>query len=139
MRRLQKTIVCAIIKNDKGEILIDKRNQPDFPEAHGKWEFPGGRIEFGEEPETAIIREVKEETGLDVTISRLLPKIYSNTWKRSESELQVFVLTYECRVTGGQLGTTDEKISDLKFIIPSDIRNYDTLPGINEFVKEFCF
>ena len=64
MGQIQKAIVCAVVKNEFGEILIDRRNQPDFPQIHGKWELLGGHIGFAEEPEVAIIREVKEETGL---------------------------------------------------------------------------
>ena len=64
MEKKQLTIVVAIINNAKGEILFAKRNEPETPEIHNMWEFPGGKIEFGEDPEEAVVREVAEETGV---------------------------------------------------------------------------
>lgn len=83
MSKNQFAIVVAVVVNQNGQILLAKRNQPNSPEIHGKWEFPGGGIEFGEEPEAALLRETKEETGLEVKITRLLPKIYTNLWKKA--------------------------------------------------------
>lgn len=75
MQQKQITIVVALIRNEKKEILIARRNQPDIPEEQNKWEFIGGKINFGEDPEEALVREVKEECGLDVKVVRLLPKV----------------------------------------------------------------
>src|ERR1051326_2887469 len=96
----QITIVVAVIKNERGQILFAKRKEPGNPEVDGKWEFPGGKIEFGEEPEQAVIREAKEETGLTIKIERLLPKVYTNVWQKSEYQdnYQVLILSYECTV-----------------------------------------
>lgn len=64
----QKVSVSAVIFNDKNEILLVKRSLDDdfLP---GIWEMPGGGINFGEEPEDAVVREVKEETGLSINTS----------------------------------------------------------------------
>ena len=74
MELQQHTIVIAIITNDQKDILLAKRHEPEAKHAHDKWEFIGGGIEFGEELEDAVKREVKEEAGVEVKIVRLLPK-----------------------------------------------------------------
>ncbi len=79
MKKIQKAIVVAVVKNDKKEILLAKRKDDEISKASGKWEFVGGHIKFGENPQTAVIRKTKEESGLDVKVIRLLPKIYCNT------------------------------------------------------------
>ncbi|MEK9173722.1 MAG: NUDIX domain-containing protein, partial [Patescibacteria group bacterium] len=70
-------VVIGLIKNEKGEILLQKRLDPLIPAAHEKWEFPGGRIDFGESPEEALIRETREEVGCGIRIQQLLPLVQS--------------------------------------------------------------
>ncbi len=134
MKQKQVTIVVALIKNDKGEILIDRRNQPDTPEEHNKWEFVGGKINFGEDPEEALVREVKEECGLDVKVVRLLPKVLNQLWLNQNPQRQIIILTYECLVIGGELKAKADEVLELKFINPKDIGNYDCLPNVNEII-----
>jgi len=80
MEQKQITIVVALITNEKGEILLARRNEPELVHAHNKWEFIGGGIEFGESPIEALKREVKEEAGVEIKIVRLLPEVVSNVW-----------------------------------------------------------
>ncbi len=61
-RKLPKVGVAAIIIRD-GKVLVGRRVGAH---GHGTWSFPGGHLEFGEEAEQGIAREVKEETGMDV-------------------------------------------------------------------------
>jgi 8-oxo-dGTP diphosphatase len=57
-------VVAAGLVNDKGEVLLAKR--PVGKRLAGKWEFPGGKVEEGETPESALSRELKEELGITV-------------------------------------------------------------------------
>jgi 8-oxo-dGTP diphosphatase len=59
--------VGALIPDGKGRFLLSKRG-PECPYDVGYWEFPGGKVDFGETLETAVIREVEEETGLRVWV-----------------------------------------------------------------------
>ena len=60
------TFAGGCIFNDQGEVLLQRRGDSN------KWGFPGGAIEPGKTPETTAVREVKEETGLDVSVGRLI-------------------------------------------------------------------
>lgn len=63
--------VGALIVNDRGEFFLAKRGR-DARNESGKWEFPGGGVEFGETIEETIIREMKEEYDIDIEIIELL-------------------------------------------------------------------
>lgn len=133
--RKQVAIVVGIVRNEKGEMLIAKRKDPDFPEADNKWEFVGGKIEFGEDPETAVMREIEEETGYKTRILRLLPKVFTNIWtKKDGEEHQVIILCFECGIVGGKLHEKnfDRKIAELRFIDPSEIKNFETLKMVDQ-------
>lgn len=63
-------VVGAVIYNDKGDILCARRSEDmSLP---GYWEFPGGKIEAGETPQTALLREIKEELQCDITIGQFV-------------------------------------------------------------------
>lgn len=66
MRKIE--VVAAIIQRD-GAYFATQRGYGEF---EGMWEFPGGKIEPGERPEAALQREIQEELGIDITISRFL-------------------------------------------------------------------
>jgi 8-oxo-dGTP diphosphatase len=133
MESQQHTIVVALITNEKNEVLLARRNEPELTHAHNKWEFIGGGINFGEDPETAIVREVKEEAGVDVEVVRLLPKILSHVWNLEKGDHQILLLHYECKIVGGTLSPgLDEEISELKYFSLDEIKNLDTLPLIYE-------
>jgi ADP-ribose pyrophosphatase YjhB (NUDIX family) len=87
--------VFAIIFDENDRILLCHRTDYDL------WNLPGGTLEYGEAPWECIIREVKEETGLNVQIDRL-SGIYS---KPDKNEI---VFQYVCTVIGGEIGLNDE-------------------------------
>jgi len=85
----------AIIFDELDRVLLSHRRDLDL------WNLPGGGVESGELPTEAVIRETREETGLDVTIERLVG-VYGKQYK---DEL---VFAFVCRVVGGQLAASDE-------------------------------
>ena len=68
MKRKHITVVAAIIK-DNGKYLVTQRNYGEFKDG---WEFPGGKIEEGERPEEALIREIKEELKVAIRVEDYL-------------------------------------------------------------------
>ena len=80
--RRMVTVVCGCIRRKGGhQVLLSMRHAPGVPGLDGKWEIPGGKIEFGETPEQALIREIQEELGMKVKPIRLLPYLHTNFWE----------------------------------------------------------
>ena len=67
----QFIIIKSLVTNSEGKILFVRRKREWHAEAHNKWEFPGGKVDFGEHPRHTAVRETKEESGYDVTISNI--------------------------------------------------------------------
>ena len=73
--KLLLVVACALVDVD-GRVLITQR--PAGKDMAGLWEFPGGKMEPGEDPETTIIRELREELGIDTAASCLAPLTFAS-------------------------------------------------------------
>jgi 8-oxo-dGTP pyrophosphatase MutT (NUDIX family) len=105
-KRLRRATVCAAVFDDGGRVLLHQRT--DF----GTWALPGGAIETGQTAEEATVREVKEETGYDVRVTRLTG-VYSvpsdTTVTYPNGDVVAYVnLCFECVVTGGAPALSEE-------------------------------
>jgi ADP-ribose pyrophosphatase YjhB (NUDIX family) len=85
----------AIIFDDTGGVLLCHRRDMNI------WNLPGGSVESGELPTEAVVREVKEETGLEVDIDHLAG-VYG------KADKDEFVFSFVCQVVGGQISMTAE-------------------------------
>jgi ADP-ribose pyrophosphatase len=84
--------VKGVVMN-QNRALIVRRNGCTTPDGRDWWEFPGGTLEFGENPEQTLVRELREETGLQVVPDRLL-----YVWSAIvREEYQIIIITYLCR------------------------------------------
>ncbi len=131
--RKSVTVVSACIMRPGGhEILLSMRRAPGVPGLHEKWELPGGKIEFGETPEQAIVREIREELGITVTPTRLLPYLHTNLWEYEHVSQHVVLSCYECDLQEDLLFGPPQ---DAKWFRIADIDFDLTLPGTREFVS----
>ncbi|HEY2549335.1 MAG TPA: NUDIX domain-containing protein [Streptosporangiaceae bacterium] len=99
----EQRIPCAgaVIRDAAGRLLlIRRRNEPGA----GLWSLPGGRIEPGETAEQAVVREVREETGLEVSPGRLLGVVQRPGLAGTVLDISDF----EAQVTGGKLAAGDD-------------------------------
>lgn len=107
----------AVVVNDRGEILLHRRSD------NAQWSVPGGAMELGETIAQTVVREVKEETGLEVEIQRLVG-VYSDpayVVAYSGGEVrQQFSICFACRIAGGELATSDESL-EVGFFAPHSI------------------
>lgn len=112
----------SILRDDK--VLMIKENKPT---AVHKWNFPGGRIEYGEDILHSARREVKEETGLDVKLIAAA-SVYNFI---SRTKNQVILFHFIGEVTGGSIKLEEDEISDCKWIKVSDLVTFE-----NEDLRE---
>jgi 8-oxo-dGTP diphosphatase len=128
------TVVCACILKEGGqEVLLSMRRAPGVAGLDGRWELPGGKIEFGETPERAIVREIQEEVGLKVRPIRLLPYLHTNLWEYEHAIQHVVLACYECELEKRSSEGFDEGTARWFHINQIDFNL--TLPGTREFVS----
>lgn len=123
--------VGAIIVQD-GKILITKRgSNPD----KGKWSVPGGLVELGEKLEKAVIREVREETNLDVKVVRLIDAV-DNIIRDSNGKLQFHfvILDYFAEVKGGTLQSSSD-VLDTRWVRVEEAEDYDITHTMRDFLQ----
>ena len=126
MKKDKKTmiVVLAVIVKD-GRILLTKRNQPSAPDYHGKWNIPGGAVEYGEHPEEATIREAQEELGITIRILKTIPHIYHHTDKYRHA---IFI-SYLCEALSNDITLNDESLAH-QWVKKDNIQNLNTLDPI---------
>ncbi len=108
----------AIIINDDKELLVATRaNDP----AKGTLDLPGGFVDMDENGETAVMREVKEETNLEVTGVRYLFSIVNN-YLYSGFNVQTLDLVYECKVKNLDALNANDDVAKLQFIKIKDLQ-----------------
>lgn len=109
-------VVCGIIENAEGGYLACQR--PQGKHLGGLWEFPGGKVEPGESPETALVRELREELAVDVKIGRPLGPV---VWTYGEKTIRL--RPFLCRIVSGDLQSLEHE--QLLWCLPVD---FDKLP-----------
>lgn len=116
--------VCAgaVIRDDEGRLLLVRRGRP--PSA-GLWSVPGGRVEVGETPAQAAVREVREETGLDVNIGELLATVEIGDY---------LVHDFAADVVGGRLRAGDDAI-DVRWCSFDEAALLPLTPGLLDQVR----
>ena len=116
-------VVAAIIKavNDKGENIIFA-TQRGYGEFKGGWEFPGGKIEDGENPEDALKREIMEELGIEIKVGDMIDTI--------EYDYPNFHLSMDCflaEIVSGDLVLKEHE--DAKWLTKEELDTVDWLPA----------
>lgn len=107
--------------DDQGRVLLQRRGDS------GKWGFPGGAIELGETPEVAAVRELKEETGLDVAVESLIG-IYTDsdmTYPNGDAAHSIMI-AYKLKAIDGELTCDHSETIELKYF------------SVNELPEMFC-
>jgi len=110
-------VACALVDQDH-RILIAKR--PPGKTMAGLWEFPGGKIESGELPEAALIRELKEELGIEINQACLAPLTFAS---HSYEDFHLLMPLYICRKWQGLVSAKENQ--ELKWVRPLKLRDYE--------------
>jgi 8-oxo-dGTP diphosphatase len=118
---LKLVVACALIDAD-GRVLIAER--PAGKALAGLWEFPGGKIERGERPEEALIRELNEELGITVREACLAPLTFAS---HRYPEFHLLMPLYVCRRWEGT--ATAREGQRLAWVRPNRLRDYPMPPA----------
>lgn len=95
-------VVCGVIENPAGLVLACQR--PAGKHLGGLWEFPGGKVDAGESPEAALIRELREELAVQVEIVSPLQPV---EWDYDGTRIRL--LPHRCRITNGTLRAVEHQ------------------------------
>ena len=116
-KKIVHVVACALIDVD-GRVLLAKR--PEGKSMPNLWEFPGGKIEAGETPETAIIRELSEELAIDTKSTCLAPLSFVS---HDYDDFHLVMLLYVCRRWWGTPKPVEA--SELAWVRAPRLRDYD--------------
>jgi len=119
--------VTAAILNHDNRILIAQRGEQDT--LAGKWEFPGGKIEDNETPQQCLIREMKEEFGIDVAIKGFFAE---NTHHYEKEAIQL--LAYHAVWKGGTFSLNAH--AAIKWVLLNELQKFEFAPADKPLVEK---
>ena len=115
-------VVCGALVDADGRVLICQR--PDDKDMAGLWEFPGGKVDPGENPESALVRELKEELGIEVGPRCLSPLSFAS---HAYGEFHLLMPLYLCRNWTGIPQPMEGQA--LKWVWPKQLSDYPMPPA----------
>ena len=121
-------VVAAVIRSNTDNEEKIFANARGYGEFKGRWEFPGGKIEEGETPQQALVREIKEELTADIAVGELI--------KTVEYDYPAFHLSMDCfwaEVTNGELILKEAEAA--KWLSKEELDSVDWLPADLELVE----
>ena len=118
-------VVAAIIKKEK-QIFATQRGYGDYKDW---WEFPGGKIEQGETPEEALVREIKEELDTTITVDRFLMTV-----EYDYPEFHLSMDCFFCSIESGNLTLLEHEAA--KWLPVDNLRQVNWLPADMEIIEQ---
>ena len=123
-------VVAAIIEHE-GKILCMQRNKGKFDYVSYKYEFPGGKIEAGEDNHSALERELREEMDMDISIAE---EDYFMTINHTYPDFSITMHCYLCSLAHPKFVMKEHV--DAKWMLPEDMRTLDWAPADWPIVKK---
>ena len=128
-------VAVGILIRPDGYFLMAQR--PEGKTYAGYWEFPGGKVEFGEQMHENMQREIREEVGYEVEIVHMLQNIRVESQQARTYAYQVFLVPYVCRITGGELKPSDEEVMETAWFDLDDVVNHPLLGDNDQMYRAF--
>lgn len=123
----------AVVVDDEGQILLQRRSDS------GNWALPGGAMDIGETFAQSVVREVKEETGFNVRIDRIVG-IYSDpghVFAYDDGEVrQEFNICLACTIMGGELSVSSES-TDVRFFTLDEAHSLTMHESIRKRIEDY--
>ena len=120
-------VVAAVIKN-QDKIFATQRGYGEFKDG---WEFPGGKIEAGETPQEALVREIKEELDTEIVVGKLIDTV--------EYDYPTFHLSMDCfwaEVASGKLTLKEHEAA--KWLTKTELNDVDWLPADRGLIEKIA-
>ena len=115
-------VAAGVIYDNDGKVLVCRRGYGKNPDTDGRWEFPGGKLEEGETPREALVRELREELDIEVAPSRLIA-IIEHTYPTFTVQLHFIA----CRLISGTPLLKEH--SEMAWMPPADLPTLDFCPA----------
>ena len=128
--KLVLVVACALIDADN-RVLIAQR--PEGKDMAGLWEFPGGKVEAGETPDVAIIREMNEELGIDIKQPCLAPLTFAS---HSYEKFHLLMPLFICRKWQGDIIAKEHQA--LKWVRVHNLRDFDMPAADAPLIAHLC-
>ena len=120
---MKTVLVSAVALIDRdGRVLLAQR--PEGKSMAGLWEFPGGKVEGGETPEAALVRELHEELGIETWNTCLAPLTFAS---HTYDDFHLLMPLFACRKWNGIVQPKEGQT--LKWVYPKDFSNYPMPPA----------
>ena len=120
------TVVAAVIRDPGGRVLMTQR--PEGRHMGGLWEFPGGKIDRGEAPADALVRELEEELGIEIAVEQPLTFAV-----HEEPGLRILLLFYGARIVSGE--PHGHEGQGVEWVPITDLPSYPTPPADAELIR----
>jgi 8-oxo-dGTP diphosphatase len=131
MNKPYKLAVKAVIRDEENRCLLIRRSNVCRNFA-GKWEWPGGKLDDGEDFATAVAREVREETSLAVEITGL-----AGATEFEMPAVHVVLLCMEARITGGELALSEEHDDDA-WVRLNELSRWPLADQVRDFMIDYA-
>lgn len=129
------TVVLAIIRNNEGKYLMTLRvaNDPEDRGYLGFWQIPGGGWQIGETMEQAVLREAREELGINVEIIQKIPKVFDSMRNDWRGQLNCYL----CKMKNpDEKIVLNEEASEYKWFTFDEIKKLKSFPANNSIIQE---
>jgi 8-oxo-dGTP diphosphatase len=124
-----KRVVAGLIVKD-GRLLVCQRTRHQTMPL--KWEFPGGKIEEGEQPRDALRRELEEELGIDATIGNEVARIHHQYPGGATIELRFYLVREFAKELQNRI------FKEMQWVLPNELPGFDFLEADRELVKDLA-
>jgi len=122
-------VVAGLIIGDDHRVLISQRRADQALPL--QWEFPGGKVEPGEAPADALVRELREELGVTVAVGRIWDVLF-----HAYPAFDLVMLVYACRIVDGEPRAVE--VAEVAWVPPHELARWDILPADRPLVERLA-